>query len=555
MTITLLAPESAFGRAVVNLHSCLLHTPQLEELALQDGVPWSRYHTCLADMGGFMLTFPRPVEDGGRQHEMNDGNQDIGVDGEIGGRNKPPSLPRVAVVPLSPINLDHTSWASPGHHGGNRLSSPGHQYNETLFARGSIDIEAGSLVSSPPHARLSCASSTASSSSSSLSTMSPPTADLTEMSRPSQDKTMLHGTSLSRHLFSGKDLGESPIRTACLRHIERATRHYGPVAWNPHPDLVALSKMLIASMTNTSGTSPHTKEPTALPLGMVKVHLIRHLIALEGDATPLCAAQLVEARRLGLISRLPYVTEAMLRDRDKGDTLVKLAAVWQTIWLAIDLAARQAAGLPSSPLEFTVLAFSVLALQIYLLNWFAPKDVQTPFYVPSTRLPTADELRTLAVLRPHAAGWQCPGSFANWCMPSVDARQQGYFRGARVWVAGMAWSGMVFGSLHLLAWEFTFPTVAEKWLWRAAALMTTVWPLIPGMLGWVTAMLRLRVGSNGLLSRANVRAFWAVTMVPVLAVPLVCARVFLLVEAYRSLYYLPSGSYVTTWTADVPRFG
>lgn len=554
MLITLLAPETAFGRAVVNLHSCLLHTPQLEELALQDGVPWSRYHTCLADMGGFVLTFPRPVGDGGRQHGRNDDGQDIGIDEKNRGRNKPPSLPRVAVVPLSPISLGYPSLASPGHHGGNRLSLLGHQYNETLFARGSIDIEAGSFVSSPPHARLSRASSTASSSSSSLSTMSPSTADLTEMSRPSQDKTMFHGTSMSRHLLSGKDLGESFLRSARLRYVERATRHYGPVAWNPHPDLVALSKMLIASVTNPSSTSLHTEESTALPSGMVKAHLIRHLIALEGDATPLCAAQLIEARRLGLISRLPYVTEAIVRDRDKGDTLVKLAAVWQTVWLAIDLAARQAAGLPSSPLEFTVLAFAVLALLTYLLTWFAPKDVQTPIYVPFTRLPTADELLTLAVLRPHAGGL-CPGSFSNWCMPSVDAREQGYTRGIRVGGAAVAWSGMVFGSLHLLAWEFAFPTVAEKWLWRAAALMTAVWPLIPGMLGWLIAMLQRRVGSNVLVSRTKVRAFLAATIVPVLAVPLVCARVFLLVEAYRSLYYLPSGSYVTTWTADVPRFG
>lgn len=554
MVITLLVPESAFGRAVVNLHSCLFHTTQLEELALQDGVPWSRYHTYLADMGGFVLTFPRPTGDGGRQHEFDD-SQDISVDKEAGERNKPPSLPCVAVIPLSPISLGHSSLASPVHHSGDRPSSPDHRYSDTSFGCGTVDIEAGSFGLSSPYARLSRADSDAGSSSSSSSIISSPTATSTEVSRPTQDKTMYHGTSKPRALLSGKDWGETYIRSARLRYIEGKARHYGPVAWNPHPDLVALSKMLIASMTNASSTSPPTEDPTALPPEMHKTHLIRHLISLEGDATPLCAAQLIEARRLGLISYLPYLTEAMVRDRDKGNTLVKLAAVWQTIWLAIDLAVRQAAGLPSSPLEFVVLAFSVLALATYLLNWFAPKDVQTLFYVPSTRLPTANELYTLAILRLHANG-TCPGSFAHWCIPSVDARRAGYLRATRVWLAGGAWSGMVFGSLHLLAWNFAFPTAAEKWLWRAAGLMTAVWPLIPGIFGWCVAMLRRRLGKKAWLSQAAVIVFSRLFMVPVLLViPLLCARVFLLVEAYRSLYYLPPESYVTTWTSNVPRFG
>lgn len=555
MIITLLAPESAFGRAVVNLHSCLSHTTKLEELALEDGVPWSRYHTCLADMGGFVLTFPRSAVEETQPSDIDTDSHDAGVDEEDRNGNKPPSLPHVAIIPLSPINLGPVTPGTPGCYGANRLSSPSHRYSATSFGCGTVDIEAGSLVSSPRYTRLSRANSNSSTGSSSLSTRSSTTGTIDTSPRviiSSQDKTMYHGTSTSRAFLTGKDRGEGFIRNARLRYMERKARNYGPVSWNPHPDLVALSKTLIASITTTSSTSSAGDSP--LPPGMDKSHLIRHLIALEGDATPLCAAQLIEARRLGLVNHLPYVTEAMVRDRDKGDTLVKLAAVWQTVWLLIDLAVRQAAGLPSSPLEFMVLAFSVLALLTYLLNWFSPKDVQTPFYISSTRLPTADELRTLAILRPHANG-VCPGSFANWSMPSVDARDGGYYRATRVWVGGMAWSGMVFGSLHLLAWDFAFPTVAEKWLWRAAALMTAVWPLIPGMFGWLVAMLQRGFGRSGRLNRAAVRVFLQATMVPVLVVPLLCARLFLLVEAYRSLYYLPPESFVTTWTSNVPRFG
>lgn len=555
MVITLLAPESAFGRAVVNLYSCFFHTTQLADLALQDGVPWSRYHTCLADMGGFVLTFPHPTGEGDAPSDTD--SDDAGVDERNGRADKPPSLPCVAVIPLSPVQLGTKPPATSAYHGGNWLPSPDHQCSNACFSYLTADIEAGSVdsSSSPSHVRLSRASSSSGSSSDSsspssidlaIATVNPPEATLM-----GQDNTIYHGRSTVRAFLSGKEWGEAVVRRARVRHIERKTRHYGPVAWRPHPNLVALSKSLISSMTVNGSDS--ISESTALPRGMTKHHLARTLVTLEGDALPLCAAQLLKARRLGLISQLPYVTEAMLCDRDKSDTLVKLAAVWQTMWLGIDLAVRQASGLPSSPFEIMVLAFAALALMIYLMNWFQPKDVQTPFYIYSARCPTAEELRSLAILAPQGQGL-CPGVFSNWSTPSVETRDGYYYYAAGIWGAGMAWSGMVFGSIHLLAWNSAFPTVIEGWLWRASALVTAVWPLIPGMIGWLVGTLQRHLESS-CLNRAAIRRFLQATLFPILVIPLLCARLYLLVEAYRSLYYLPPESYVTTWTSNIPRFG
>lgn len=57
MTITLFAPEFILAKAITDLRSCLKHSPMLQELADEGGVPWSKTHTFLADMGGFALRF------------------------------------------------------------------------------------------------------------------------------------------------------------------------------------------------------------------------------------------------------------------------------------------------------------------------------------------------------------------------------------------------------------------------------------------------------------------------------------------------------------------
>lgn len=559
MAITLLAPEYIFGRAVVNLRSCVFHTPQLEDLAFKDGVPWSRYHTCLADMGGFVLTFPRSAgeTEGASEHVVD--SDEVGNGEGNREESKAPSLPHVAVVPLSPIDLGNGSPGTPGLQSENRLSSPNCRRRDSSFDFPTVDLEAGVIVSPAPHVPFSRASSSSyfsSAADSAIGTASP----TPEVIVPScQDKTAYNGKSVSRAFMSGKDWGESLIRRTRLRYIERKTQRYGPIVWRPHPHLSSLSKTLISSViTTTSGTST-LSEPLALPPGMNKHQLVRALVTLEGDVTPLCAAQLLEARRLGLVSRLPYVTEAMVCDRDKGDTLVKLAAVWQTGWLVLDLIVRQASGLPSSPLEIMVLAFAALALLIYLINWFQPKDVQTPFYIYGARLPTAEELHALAILTPKAHGlW--PGVFDNKHIPSVDARK-GYYQATRIWGTGMVWSGMVFGSLHLVAWNCAFPSVGEMWAWRGAALVTTAWPSMPGVLGWMVSMLQqwreraVGPGGDTAMRKKRIRRFWQTVALPILIGPLFCARVFVLVEAYRSLYYLPPESFVTTWTSNVPRFG
>jgi hypothetical protein len=45
---------------------------------------------------------------------------------------------------------------------------------------------------------------------------------------------------------------------------------------------------------------------------------------------------------------------------------------------------------------------------------------------------------------------------------------------------GPIFVGMVFGGLHCVAWNFEFPTLVEKWIWRMSGLMI----VFISLLGW-----------------------------------------------------------------------
>lgn len=61
MLVTLIFPEYTLGKAYNDFCSVKVHTPDLEDLAREDGVRWSKAHTFLANMGGFAVSFENLV--------------------------------------------------------------------------------------------------------------------------------------------------------------------------------------------------------------------------------------------------------------------------------------------------------------------------------------------------------------------------------------------------------------------------------------------------------------------------------------------------------------
>jgi hypothetical protein len=111
-------------------------------------------------------------------------------------------------------------------------------------------------------------------------------------------------------------------------------------------------------------------------------------------------------------------------------------------------------------------------------------------------------------------------------------------------IAATLFGALILGGVHLAAWRFDFPTQAEQILWRAASLFVALWPVL-----FIVALLLLSP-----TDRPYKEVLFAlVYMVSVLLY--VVARLALIVESVRSLYYLPTDAFRSTWGGNFPHFG
>lgn len=173
--------------------------------------------------------------------------------------------------------------------------------------------------------------------------------------------------------------------------------------------------------------------------------------------------------------------EQDIQDKSKADGLVKALAVLQATWLVLDVAVRGIMGLPVTQLEVATVAFSVMAIAIYLANWWKPKDVSHPTILQSVPRGTSTEgvdrsqRLTVRLWSPVKAADQARR------LPDVTRVPND-----SVWIEGdrpplfilMAVWSLIFGGLHCLAWNFEFPTRAELICWRVAGLASAIVPVL-----------------------------------------------------------------------------
>ena len=87
------------------------------------------------------------------------------------------------------------------------------------------------------------------------------------------------------------------------------------------------------------------------------------------------ADQLLKLRAKGHIARLPSITEHEIKDKSKGDFIVKATAVVQVSWLVIQVVLRATRSLPVSQLEITACAFAACTFLTYGIWWSKPQAV------------------------------------------------------------------------------------------------------------------------------------------------------------------------------------
>jgi hypothetical protein len=261
--------------------------------------------------------------------------------------------------------------------------------------------------------------------------------------------------------------------------------------------------------------------------------------------------QIIELRRSGLLSRLPYITVQEINDKSKSDSMVRLIAIVQIVWTVVQIITRAVRHLAISQLEIAVIAFAVCAIITYALDWSKPKGVQVPCTllqcrnnIPThicTRLdkPAEGDQDFIALLASFFPEKQNPGG-------ALSNHNKLRYSSANDF--GVLTAATVFGVLHLTAWNFIFPNRTEKILWRVASLICSTYPLL-----WILIILSLGLVVESRNEPLSWRLDLFIGILYILFIMLyIFARLFLIVEIFRTLFFLPPDAYTGTWATNIP---
>ncbi|MCJ1412903.1 hypothetical protein MMC19_007003 [Ptychographa xylographoides] len=384
--------------------------------------------------------------------------------------------------------------------------------------------------------------------------------------------TLRDSVDLSPENFSAQTLINSPdFPTPHTANTTSRTLTNGQEISNPTPTKTSSSPLALPPRSSSS-TRPPPRRTTipqppsivssqdAVPFASEKETLHPH-VPWRGTWA-LSARQLLYAYRSGLIAGPPFLSAEDLSDRSKSDTLVNTAAVVQIIWLVVQISARAFQHLAVTLLEITVLATAGCAVATYILLWHKPQDVMTPTYIEASTLLTREHVIQLAARAPVSTlmvkEFWIHGVAIHVMADNVFPTTRGlplrlpFSTKESILlnpiILGFGGGGSLYGALHLAAWNFVFPTAVEQLLWRISCLMLVVCPLVATAGYFLTLNVTQRSKMADVLADKVLRPGFRVFVSLYLA-----ARLFLLVEVFRSLAYAPPSTWLEVeWPSMIP---
>jgi hypothetical protein len=247
-------------------------------------------------------------------------------------------------------------------------------------------------------------------------------------------------------------------------------------------------------------------------------------------------------------------TETEIKDKGKADVLAKILVILQTSWFVAQCIARGVKSLPLTGLEVVTLAYATMSVFIYCFWWDKPKDVGSP-----VRVYKASKAHRVETGRKRE--WECgmTGIFYRiWAY--VIGVQDHFFKLDEESQTPMFWSGkpgetiearsmigasifgMMFGAIHLIAWNSEFPSHIELLLWRISCVAVTVFPLTVTVICGIQEM---KIG--------GAIAFLIALTLPLTGLLYISARIATLVTVFTTLRALPSDAFKTVdWATFIP---
>ncbi|KAK0482861.1 hypothetical protein EDD18DRAFT_1433089 [Armillaria luteobubalina] len=240
-------------------------------------------------------------------------------------------------------------------------------------------------------------------------------------------------------------------------------------------------------------------------------------------------------------------TNESIQDKSKADAFSKTVSMLQIAWFITQCIARVNQHLPVTLLEVTALAFAVSSIIASLLWLYKPFNVRYHIEVKTGRSP----------LDPGRWGRKFDGGIPQFATMTDDSEDAEDLRMAAVVAAGL-----LFGAIHCAAWSSSFPSYAEKMLWRFSSVAVVVALVVYGFMPWIYSLPTLTPEGRSAISKTRlllvdsikggIQKFTEVMFRP-LVIAYIAARIILIVLAFMQLRSLPPLSLDTVqWTTYIP---
>lgn len=145
----------------------------------------------------------------------------------------------------------------------------------------------------------------------------------------------------------------------------------------------------------------------------------------------------------------PELEDIDIDDRAQSDQLVKGIALGQLVWFIAQLLGRLRNGLAVTTLELFALSNVLCTVITYLAWWHKPNGVRAPIIIDGVYPPETTAWRMFEIGSNVSSG-KSKGTIAS------------------------VFVGIGFGALHLVGWDFHFPSEIERLLWRISSVGVTV---------------------------------------------------------------------------------
>ena len=158
------------------------------------------------------------------------------------------------------------------------------------------------------------------------------------------------------------------------------------------------------------------------------------------------------------------ITEDEISDRSKTDRLSKLITCLQILWFVIQLIGRAVQHLPTTGLELFTLGIVVCSLGTHAAYWRRPQDIHLPITISVGEGKALRDVFGNVIPLRTSFSWD-----------ETEPRKSVHKHFSLCLTAVITG---IFGTCHLIGWDFLYPSSVEQLLWQISSIFCTVTPLL-----------------------------------------------------------------------------